>query len=99
MILVGRAGLEPATYGLKDESPAAPARADAQSCDERGISEAMTLAPASTNGTETMVTLPGAPTQMAAGLLRRELQQLEAGDVVGARAVLEELLAALDGGP
>jgi hypothetical protein len=58
----------------------------------------MTLAPARTNGTESTPTRQAATDpRHAAKLLRRELGQIEGGDVVGARDVLEALLGLVDG--
>ncbi len=54
------------------------------------------LARTRSNGTEsTLARHAATDPRHAAVLLRRELDQLEGGDVVGARAMLEALLAAL----
>ena len=96
MILVGRAGLEPATYGLKEEPVSALDRVSAELCEDGGIRVAMTDAPARTDGSDSANARQAATSATcAAGLLRRELGQLVAGDVAGGVSILEELLFAL----
>ena len=89
LFLVGRAGLEPATYGLKEETSTALVLAPADACDDESMIALLDEAGAGTNGSETEVA------RQARQALVDEIERLDAGDTDGARAVLEMLVAAL----